>query len=446
MEKPDLATQRREYCRMVNMENNPSATRVRYSILAAVFVNVVINYMDRSNISVAGPLISKEFNLDSIKTGYVFSAFGLTYACFQIPGGILADRVGVKLLYCITLVIWSVATIFLGFAVGFISLLILRIVIGAFEAPSYPMNNRIVTSWFPENERASAIAMYTSGQFIGLAFLTPLLTYIQIRTSWRGLFYITGILGVLWGITWYFFYKSPTESKAINKLELDYIEKGGGIVNRKKDEEENVGFTWENLGIVMSKRKLWGIYIGQFCLGGTLLFFLTWFPKYLIDYRKMDFIKSGFYASIPFLCAFGGVLFSGFMSDYLVKKKLSPGFARKAPIVAGLILSASIVGANYVTDPNWVILFMSLAFFGNGLASITWVFVSLLAPKKLLGLTGGVFNFIGNLASIFVPIIIGYLVKNGDFSPALVFIGCLTLIGALSYILLVGKIERIPIN
>jgi ACS family D-galactonate transporter-like MFS transporter len=429
------------------MNNNVAATRVRYSILAAVFVNVVINYMDRSNISVAGSMISKELNLDSIKMGYVFSAFGWTYASLQIPGGILADRYGIRLLYTITLITWSLATIGLGFVTGFSALMVLRVLIGAFEAPSYPMNNRIVSSWFPENERASAIALYTSGQFIGLAFLTPVLTMIQVYAGWRGLFFITGIIGVLWGITWYFFYRSPAEHATINDAELDHIEKGGGLVNRKKDgSEEQKKFEWKNLGIVLSHQKLWGIYLGQFCLGGTLLFFLTWFPKYLVEYRKLDFIKSGLYASVPFLCAFAGVLFSGFLSDYLVKRNVSAGIARKAPVVIGLLLSVSIIGANYVTDPKWVIFFMSLAFFGNGLASITWVFVSLLAPKNLLGLTGGTFNLIGGLSSIIVPIAIGYLVKGGDFSPALILVGCLAFIGAMSYIFLVGKVERITID
>ncbi|MEO8414152.1 MAG: MFS transporter [Ginsengibacter sp.] len=428
------------------MNNNAIATRARYTILAAVFINVVINYMDRSNISVAGSIISKELKLDSIKMGYVFSAFGWTYASLQIPGGILADRFGIRILYSITLILWSLATIAQGFVYGFITLIILRVLIGAFEAPSYPMNNRIVTSWFPEQERASAIAVYTSGQFIGLAFLTPVLTFIQVYAGWRTLFYVSGAVGVLWGIAWYFIYRSPMKHKKVNEAELDYIEKGGGIINRQKGSDEYKKFEWVNLAIVLSKRKLWGIYLGQFCVGGTLLFFLTWFPKYLVEYKHMNFITSGLYASVPFLCAFGGVLFSGFLSDYLVKKRVSPGPARKAPIVIGLLLSISIIGANYVTDPEWVIFYMSLAFFGNGLASITWVFVSLLAPKNLIGLTGGTFNFIGGLAAIAVPVVIGYLVKGGDFSPALVFIGCLALIGALSYVFLVGKVERIIID
>lgn len=420
--------------------------KIRYTILAAVFVNVVINYMDRSNISVAGTLISKELHLSTIQMGYVFSAFGWTYATLQIPGGILADRYGIRKLYTISLVAWSLATFGLGLVTGIISLLLLRVLIGVFEAPSYPMNNRIVTSWFPEKERASAIATYTSGQFIGLAFLTPVLTFIEVYAGWRGLFFITGGVGILWGIGWYFFYRSPMQHKKVSEAELDYIESGGGVFDRETKDEGYKKFAWENLRIVLAQKKLWGIYIGQFCLGGTLLFFLTWFPKYLIEYRKMDFIKSGFYASVPFIAAFAGVLVSGFFSDFLVRKNVSQGIARKAPIVIGLFLSISIIGANYVSNPNWVIFYMSLAFFGNGLASITWVFVSLLAPKDLIGLTGGTFNFIGGLAAIVVPVAIGYLVNEGDFSPALVFIGCMAFMGAMSYIFLVGKVERITID
>src|SRR5215210_1148553 len=120
--------------------------------------------------------------------------------------------------------------------------------------------------------------------------------------------------------------------------------------------------------------------------------------------------------------------------------------ARKTPIIIGLIISASIVGANYSNDTAFIIFFMALAFFGSGMALISWVFVSILSPKHLIGLTGGVFNFMGNLASIIVPIVIGYLVKGGNFEPALVFIAALGLAGACSYIFLVGKIERAPLK
>lgn len=179
------------------------------------------------------------------------------------------------------------------------------------------------------------------------------------------------------------------------------------------------------------------------CCKFNTLVFLTWFPTYLVEYRHLAFIKAGFLASLPFLAAFVGVLLSGFLSDFLVRRGVSVGVARKTPIIIGLLLSTFIIGANYVNTPSFIILFMVIAFLGNGLASITWIFVSTLAPKNLVGLTGGVFNFIGNLSSIVIPIVIGFLAKGGNFSPALVFIATVAFVGALSYIFLVGKVERI---
>jgi ACS family D-galactonate transporter-like MFS transporter len=326
---------------------------------------------------------------------------------------------------------------------GFASLFAFRLATGAFEAPSYPINNRIVTSWFPDHERASAIALYVSGQFIGLAFLTPALVALQHYTGWRGLFIVTGLTGLVWGLIWYIFYRDPLEHPRTNKAELDYIEKGGGVLRRKEhDTNKNSAWRPDDWKQVFSNRTLWGIYIGQFCVNATLWFFLTWFPTYLVQYRGLSFLKTGFLASIPFLSACAGLLLSGFVSDYLIKKGRSVSMARKTPIIFGLLLSGCIVGANYTDDTTLVIFFMSLAFFGAGMALISWVFVSILSPRHLIGLTGGVFNFMGNLASIVVPIVIGYLASGGNFEPALVFVGTLGFVGACSYIFIVGKIER----
>lgn len=423
-------------------------SKIRYRVLAFIFINVVINYMDRSNISVAASAIREDFHFSSLELGLIFSSFGWTYVALQIPGGILVDRFGPRIVYAISLISWSVATLLQGFTKGFTGLFGLRLVTGAFEAPAFPTNNRVVTSWFPENERASAIGTYTSGQFIGLAFLTPALAAIQFYAGWRGLFVITGLIGIFWGYVWYRFYRDPAEHPKINQQELDLIEQGGGLINRKTSDTKNnqSKFEWSNLKKVFLHRKLWGIYLGQFAVNSTLWFFLTWFPTYLVEYRGLDFLKSGFLASVPFLAAFFGVLSSGFISDYLIKKGFSIGFARKAPVITGLILSISIIGANYVDSTSLIIFFMALAFFGNGFASITWIFVSTLAPKNLVGLTGGVFNFIGGLASVIVPIVIGFLAQEGNFESALIFIGMLGLIGALSYIFLVGKVERIIIS
>lgn len=425
----------------MNPRNKP--TKVRFYMLALIFVNVVINYMDRSNISVAISAIGKEFKFSTIETGLILSAFGWTYVAFQIPGGMMIDKFGPRLLYAFSLISWSLVTLFQSVTKGLISLFSLRLATGIFEAPAFPTNNQVVTSWFPDNERASAIGVYTSGQFLGLAFLTPVLTAIQYYLGWRSLFIVTGIGGIIWGIIWYKLYRDPKEHPRVNSAELKKIETGGGLIEAESKEKKNNSLKWHDLKKVLSHRKLWGIYIGQFAVNSTLWFFLTWFPKYLIDYRHINFMKSGLLASLPFIAAFCGVLFSGFLSDFLIKKNFKIEVARKLPIIAGLILSISIIGANYVSSPALIILFMAIAFFGNGLASITWVFVSTLAPKHLVGLTGGVFNFIGGLAAVVVPIVIGLLVSEGNFSPALIFISSLALLGTCSYIFLVGKIERI---
>jgi ACS family D-galactonate transporter-like MFS transporter len=418
-------------------------TRIRYAMLALVFVNVVINYLDRSNLSVAATGLGKELNLSSVELGLIFSAFGWTYAALQIPGGLLADRIAPRILYALCLITWSFATVAQGFAKGFASLFAFRLATGAFEAPSYPVNNRIVTSWFPNHERASAIAMFVSGQFIGLAFLTPALVALQHFAGWRGLFIVTGLVGIGWALVWYKFYRDPLDHPRLGKSELEYIEKGGAVLRQQKsDTDKQHRWRSQDWKQVFGSRTLWGIYIGQFCINATLWFFLTWFPTYLVQYRGLSFLKTGFLASIPFLSACAGLLLSGFLSDRLVKKGKSVNLARKAPVILGLFLSGSIVGANYTDNITAVIFFMSFAFFSAGIAMISWVFVSMLSPKHLIGLTGGVFNFMGNLASIIVPIVIGYLAKRGNFEPALVFVGALGVIGSCSYMFLVGSVDR----
>ncbi|WP_246842490.1 MULTISPECIES: MFS transporter [Achromobacter] len=412
--------------------------------MVMLFITVVINYLDRSNLSIAAPALKDEFGLDTVHEGLILSAFGWTYAAMQIPGGWLVDRVSPRVLYAAALILWSAATFFMGFAGSFVILFVLRLAVGALEAPAYPINNRVVTTWFPEKERATAIAFYTSGQFVGLAFLTPVLAWLQHHFGWHMVFVSTGLVGIVWGVLWFLVYREPRQFKGANAAEIELIQQGGGVVDlEKRVTEKKAPFRWNDLGLVMSKRKLWGVYLGQFCLTSTLWFFLTWFPTYLVKYRGMDFIKSGFLASVPFLAAFVGVLCSGVLSDFLVRRGASVGLARKLPIILGLLISTAMIGANFTDSTPWVIFFLAVAFFGNGLASITWSLVSTLAPVRLLGLTSGVFNFVGNLSSICTPIVIGLLVSKDSFAPAIVYVSSLALLGALSYILLVGKVERI---
>jgi MFS transporter, ACS family, D-galactonate transporter len=424
-----------------------TASSRRFLIMALLFVTVVINYLDRSNLSIAAPSIASEFGLHPVQLGVVFSAFGWTYTPLQIPGGWLVDRVHPRVLYPITILFWSVATLCLGLSTGLIMLIVLRMTVGLFEVPSFLMNNRIATTWFGERERATCIAVYTSAEFVGLAFLTPLLAWLKVTFGWPAVFFFTGALGLAWSFVFWRNYRDPADFPGVNQAEIHLIQSSGGIPDLSHRistrQAARGGSLWRDFAVVLGRRKLWGIYFGHFAWGTTSTFFLTWFPTYLVTYRHLDFIKAGFYASLPFLGAFVGVLCSGTLSDWLYRRGFSLSVARKTPIIGGLALSTSIIGANFVDRPALIILFLSLAFFANGLASIHWSLVSATAPERLIGLTSGVFNGVGGLAGISAPIIIGLLLRGGDFTLPLTFIACIALLGACSYIFVVGKLERV---
>jgi len=409
-----------------------------------LFICVLINYLDRSNLSIVAPRLAGDLRLSPVSLGFMLSAFGWTYALFQIPASRLVDRVNPRLLFAAALALWSVATFWMGLAGSFFALIALRLAVGALEAPSYPINNRVVTTWLPEPERAGAIGFYTSAQFVGLAFLTPLLAWLEARYGWRFIFEATGAAGVLWALAWWLLYRDPAEARGVNEAELRLIEAGGGIpeLSRKLRESRSVS-VWKDLAIVLGRRKLWGIYIGQFGLSSTLWFFLTWFPTYLVSYRHIALEKAGLLSSAPFLAAFVGVLCGGLLSDWLLRRGMSVTQARKIPIVAGLLLASLIFLANYFADPRLVIACMACSFFGCGFASIAWSVVSTVAPERLIGLTGGVFNFISNCSAIVVPSVVGLLIRGESFTYPLVFISCMGLMGICSYVFVVGDIERI---
>ncbi len=418
-------------------------TRSRYLVMLMLFVCVVITYLDRSNISITAPAMRHELGIDTVQMGWILSAFGWTYAFCQIPGGWLVDRIAPRFFYPALLILWSIATAMLGMVGSFVSLVCIRLLIGALEAPSYSINNMVVSSWFPDRERAGAIGFYTSGQFVGLAFLTPLLLILQDSHGWRAVFYTTGVGGIVWGLFWLWTYRTPRQSRIANAAEIAEIESGGALVDLGSGAIEKRKLTLDDFKTVFKYRKLWGVYIGQFAVTSCQWFFLTWFPTYLIEFRHYSFVKSGLYASIPFLAAFLGVLTSGFVSDRILRRTDSLGWARKTPIITGLLLSSSIIGANFVEAPELVIGFMALAFFGNGMASIGWSLISSVAPRRLIGLTGGTFNFISNLSGITTPLVIGYLARDGNFAPGLIYVSVVAVLGALSYILIIGKLERV---
>lgn len=413
-------------------------TRARFAILALVTAGTLINYLDRTVISVAAPLMSQELGLTAVAMGVVFSSFSWTYAAAQIPGGILLDRIGVRITYFLSVTIWSTFTLLQGLTTSLWSLIACRMGLGLAEAPAFPCNSRILGTWFPQAERATATGVYSIGQYFGLAFLSPVLFWIAATFGWRALLIIVGAAGIAFGFVWYVFYRDPHQSRA-NEAELAYIAAGGGV-----GQSTHIHFKWRHISFLLKQRQILGASIGQFASNSTLVFFLTWFPTYLATERQMGWIKVGFFTVLPFIAACVGVISGGVCSDLLLRRTGSANIARKLPIIAGLLMASTIVVANFVTQDAWVIAVMSAAFFGQGMCNLGWTLLTDVAPKQLMGLSGGVFNLCANLAGIVTPLVVGFVVAaTGSFVWALAYIGTLALLGVVSYVAIVGDVRRV---
>jgi ACS family D-galactonate transporter-like MFS transporter len=418
-------------------------TRARFGVLALICFATVLNYGDRAVLGVAAPAMSAELAISPVMMGLVFSVFSWTYAAAQIPGGILLDRLGTRLTYALSLILWSLCTLLHGLVYGVLALILFRLALGIAEAPCFPTNSRVLSTWFPQQERARANSVYAVGQYFGLAFLSPLLFWIVAVWGWRWLFVISGVVGIAYGLFWYRAYREPEQSKSVNAAELDHIRAGGGLSHGGAA----ISFSWARVGKLLGKRQILGASIGQFCGNSTLVFFLTWFPTYLATERHMDWLKSGVFAVLPYIAASVGVLLGGYVSDLLVRRTGSATIGRKLPIVVGLLLASTIVLANFVESNAMVIAIMSVAFFGQGMVNLGWTLISDIAPKQFIGLTGGVFNLCANLAGIVTPLVVGFiLAATGSFYGALAFIGALALIGAGAYIFIVGEVVRVEID
>lgn len=416
----------------------------RWFMLSLLLIATIINYVDRVNISIAAPFMAKDLGLDKVQMGLIFSAFAWTYAFALVPAGFIADRFGSRLTYGASLISWSAVTVCQGLVGGFSSLFGLRLAIGAMEAPAFPANSRAVAVWFPARERGMASSIYVCGQYLGTALFTGVLLWLATTYDWRHVFYSTGIVGIVFGVAWLYLYRDPLNCKKVSKQELDYIEAGGGLVKSSQDKNK---FKWAQIAELLKYRQVWAICIGKFASTSALYFFLTWFPTYLIEERHLTMVKVGIFAVLPFIGATVGVLLAGFISDWMIRRGVSLSFARKLPLVVGSALGMSIMLVNF-TDSNEVcIALLTIAFFAQGIASASWAAVSEIAPKQLIGLTGGITSLAANIGGIVTPIVIGQILHvTGNFAWAFWFIGGVACIGTLSYSLLLGRIYRIELK
>lgn len=430
-------------------------SRSRWMILAILFAVTTINYADRATISIAGPEIKKAFGLSAVQMGYIFSAFAWSYVAAQLPGGWLLDRFGSKRTYFFSIFFWSLFTMLTGF-VGFLAggaavamLFLLRLTVGAAEAPSFPGNSRITSAWFPTHERGLASAIFNSAQYFATVLFAPIMGWLVHSYGWQSVFFLMGGLGILMALVWCKTIYGPREHPSISHAELSYLQQGGALVDldAARGKAQPAIDTMACIKELLGNRMLLGVYIGQYCITTLTYFFLTWFPVYLVQERHMTILKAGFVASLPAVAGFLGGMAGGWLSDRLTRAGFSLSVSRKLPIVLGMLMSMSMIACNYIETDTLVVAVMSLAFFGKGIGALGWAVVADTSPKEAGGLSGGLFNTFGNTAGITTPIVIGYIVDStGSFAGALVFVGANAALAIACYLLVVGEIKRVTLK
>ena len=435
----------------------PSRTRVRYLIVFMLFAASAFSYGDRVVLAIAGVSISHALHLNALKMGYLFSGFSWAYVLGQLPAGGLLDRFGSKRIYGLSIIAWSVCALLVGFAgflpaaAAFTVIFGLRLLSGLAQSPVFPGNGRIVASWFPTAERGRASAIFNSSQYFALVLFAPVIGWLTHIAGWKSGFWFLGCLGFVLAYAWNRVIHSVRSHPRIGPAEIDHIESGGGLTNIEPGPANTASsqnkLTWAAIRMLLGNRMLVGVYIGQYCITTLTWFFITWFPVYLSQARHMSIMRVGVVAALPALCGSVGGILGGVFSDRLLQLGHSLTFSRKLPIVSGMLLSVTMIGCIYANAQWVVIVLMSLAFFGKGFGALGWTVIADTSPRGFVGVNGGLFNLIGNMAGITTPIIIGYLVqRTGSFNDALLFVAATALMAIVAYLPIVGEIKRADLD
>jgi MFS family permease len=414
--------------------------KIRWWMIALCFLANAISYIDRANLAIAAPDIRAELGLDAAAMGLVLSAFFWTYAAMQLPAGWFIDRVGVRVSLTLAVGWWSVFTMATGLARTIGHFIGARLMLGVGEAAALPSFTKVAFNWFPRRERGLACAIFNSGSTAGSALSLPLVTLLIAAVGWRGAFLATGLLGIAWALAWWFIYRDPERHRAIAPRQVDAL-----LAERGAPATVTQAIPWLSL---FRYRSVWGLMIGLFCLNFAIYFFITWFPSYLLQARGFSLARLGTLGMLPALMAVAGNWMGGLVSDGLIHRGWSATAARKTCLVTGMALASSIALAAFVQSTAvclalFTLAYASLSFTGAN----TWTVVSEIAPTPgHVASIAGLQNFAGNLAGILITTFTGVMLTltSGSFLVPLAVAGGLCLVGALSYLFLLGKVEPLP--
>jgi sugar phosphate permease len=426
----------------VNTLITKSVARLRWRIGGLIGAGVLINYFDRISISVAGPQLQQAFNLTPADLGLLFSAFFWSYALLQIPAGMILDRFGVTRIGRWGAFLWGVASVISACSTGFLGIFAARMLLGIAEAPSFPANAKATGFWFPRSERAMSTALFDAAAKFSNVIGVPLIALAVVHLGWRWGFGIVAVFSFAYFAAFYLIYRDPSQHPRLTREEHAYITSNGAVPEGQLSANP-AGM----LAYLLKSRKVWGLSLGFAAYGYCFYLFLTWLPGYLVQTMHMSILKSAGYAAIPWMCAtVADLLVGGWLIDHLIAKGHDETKVRKTVLLAGMFLGLAVFGATTTTDPVIAIAWISVALSGLAAAApVGWSLPSLIAPKGGVGTVGGIMNFANNMMGAVAPIVTGIIVgQTQSFTNAFLVAGVVLILGMLSFVFLLGRIEPLP--
>jgi sugar phosphate permease len=422
--------------------NRPLVSRRRWRIALLLGIGVLVNYVDRVNLSVSEAALHDDFGISKIAFGFLLGAYSWTYAALQLPVGVLLDRFGVKVVGRISTLLWSFASFAAALSTGVFSLFIARLLLGIGEAPTFPGNAKATGYWFPAAERSFATAVFDAAAKLGPALGAPLIGVLLLHFGWRWSFAFTGLLSLAYFLFFCGVYRNPSEDKKLSLAERNFITAGGA----QPEEPAVAAKKQASLAYLLRNRKVLGLAIGFASYNYTFYLLLTWLPSYLSSSMHIDLLHSVTYTSVPFLVATcTDLLIGGWLVDSLVRHGCDASRVRQSVLVAGTVLGLGIFGAADAHTASMALLWISVSIGGlSAAAPVGWSIPTLIAPRDSVGRVGGIMNFFSQCSAISAPIITGYIASTGSFYWAFATAAAFILIGVSSYLLLLGRIEPIP--
>ncbi|SAL47303.1 MFS transporter [Caballeronia humi] len=410
---------------------------VRWKIFVVMLSLIAINYIDRASLSVAMPLISKEFNIGPAMEGLILSSFFWTYAVMQIPGGMLADRFKPRIVIAIATVFWGFFQAIAAVCTSAPGLLLTRLGLGASEAPIYPAGGKLNAIWMTQTERGRGATLLDGGAPLGAALGAIIITgLIAMLGSWRIAFAVAGIGTVLAGIlAWFYIRNTPREHPGVNELEAEYIEE-----SHARDAALEPPSLSGRSSDFFKYRSVWCMFLGWMCFNSVFYGLLTWMPNYLHMVHGFDIKQMGGSSFIIFFSGFVGELLGGWIADKWKAAGGRPNVVMRTLFsIAAIIATVSIFSVAYVTNPVVVVALLSTTLFFLRWCGLYWCIPSSIGTRNKIGFLGGVMNLGGNIGGIAVPIIVGAIVQfTGSYFLALMFfaaagIGLLVCSSAIDY-------------